>query len=56
MRIVLSGFLMASYCVPPGVKKCVIEHNGKEITISVNALHTHLDQPGDEFVDWVWCK
>ncbi len=48
MLVVLSAFLMSSGC---DFKKVVINHDGKTIEISVNALDAHLDHDGD-YVKW----
>ena len=45
MLFSLSLFLMAFTC-----KKVVINHNGKNMEVSTNALEAHMDHEGDYIV------
>ncbi|WP_372800733.1 hypothetical protein [Lutibacter sp.] len=52
--LVVGSFLFMAFECQPEAKKCVILHNGHEITISVNALDAHMDHHDDCFIRYIY--
>ncbi len=54
VMLVVGSFLFMAFECQPEAKKCVILHNGHEITISVNALDAHMDHHDDCFIRYIY--